>query len=102
MDTNLFWFKEEQWAKIVPHLPRNQPGPERKDDRQDCPKEYGPHKTVYNRFARWSERAFGKRYLSAWLLLPTRLNRRRWNILRRFRRQDGHKLKAARSKVRGS
>jgi transposase len=72
MDTNLFWFKEEQWAKIVPHLPTNQPGPKRKDDRrilsgimhvlkigcrwQDCPKEYGPHKTVYNRFARWSER----------------------------------------------
>src|ERR1700722_11451306 len=23
---------------------------------QDCPKEYGPHKTIYNRFARWSER----------------------------------------------
>jgi transposase len=54
------------------HLPTNQPGPERQDDRrmlsgiihvleigcrwQDCPKDYGPHKTVYNRFARWSER----------------------------------------------
>jgi transposase len=23
----------------------------------DCPKAYGPHKTIYNRFARWSERA---------------------------------------------
>ena len=72
MDSNLFWFDEEQWAKIMPHLPTNQPGPERKDDRpilsgimhvpkigcrwQDCPKEYGPHKTIYNRFARWSER----------------------------------------------
>jgi transposase len=22
----------------------------------DCPKEYGPSKTIYNRFARWSER----------------------------------------------
>jgi transposase len=22
----------------------------------DCPKAYGPHKTIYNRFARWSER----------------------------------------------
>lgn len=72
MDANLFWFNDEQWAKIVPHLPVNQPGPKRKDDRrvlsgimhvvkvgcrwQDCPKNYGPHKTVYNRFARWSER----------------------------------------------
>jgi transposase len=72
METNLFWFNDEQWAKIVPHLPTNQPGPERKDDRrvlsgvmhvlkvgcrwQDCPKEYGPYKTIYNRFARWSER----------------------------------------------
>jgi transposase len=72
MDSNLFWFTDEQWSKVVPHLPTNQPGPERKDDRrilsgimhvlkigcrwQDCPKEYGPHKTVYNRFARWSER----------------------------------------------
>jgi len=23
---------------------------------KDCPSEYGPHKTIYNRFARWSER----------------------------------------------
>src|ERR1700747_278248 len=72
MDANLFWFNDEQWAKIVPHLPSNQPGPKRKDDRrilsgimhvlkigchwQDCPKEYGPHKTIYNRFSRWSEK----------------------------------------------
>jgi transposase len=33
MNANLFWFTEEQWAKIEPHLPTNQPGPERKDDR---------------------------------------------------------------------
>jgi transposase len=72
MDANLFWFNDEQWTRIVPHLPVNQPGPERKDDRrvlsgimhvlkigcrwEDCPKDYGPHKTIYNRFARWSER----------------------------------------------
>ena len=35
MDANLFWFDDEQWAKIVPHLPTNQPGPERKDDSLD-------------------------------------------------------------------
>ena len=72
MDSNLFWFNDEQWAKVVPHLPTNQPGPARKDDRrilsgimhvlkigcrwEDCPKEYGPPKTIYNRFARWSAR----------------------------------------------
>jgi transposase len=79
MDANLFWFNDEQWAKIVPHLPTNLPGPERKDDRrnlsgilhvlrvgcrwQDCPREYGPHKTVYNRFARCSERGIWQRIL---------------------------------------
>jgi transposase len=72
MDTTLFWFDDEQWAKIVGHLPTNQPGPARHDDRRilsgimhvlrigcrwrDCPRDYGPHKTIYNRFARWSER----------------------------------------------
>ena len=72
MNPSLFWFSDEQWAKIERHLPTNQPGPERKDDRRilsgimhvqrvgcrwkDCPSEYGPHKTIYNRFARWSER----------------------------------------------
>ena len=79
MDANLFWFNDEQWAKIVRHLPANLPGPERKDDRrilsgimhvlkvgcrwQDCPKEYGPRKTIYNRFARWSERGIWQRIL---------------------------------------
>ena len=72
MDTNLFWFSDAQWAKIIPHLPVNQPGPGRQDDRrilsgimhvlkigcrwQDCPKEYGPHKTIYNRSSLWSEK----------------------------------------------
>ena len=34
MDANLFWFSDQQWAKIVPQLPVNQPGPKRKDDRR--------------------------------------------------------------------
>src|ERR1700756_4109935 len=53
-----FWFNDEQWAMIEPHLPTNQPRPRRKDDRRilsgimhvlkvgcrwiDCPKEYVP------------------------------------------------------------
>ncbi|EHP83387.1 hypothetical protein MetexDRAFT_6166 [Methylorubrum extorquens DSM 13060] len=31
---DLFWLSDEQWAVIEPFLPRNQPGPERKDDRR--------------------------------------------------------------------
>jgi len=34
MESNLFWFSDDQWSKIVPHLPTNQPGPEREDDRR--------------------------------------------------------------------
>src|SRR5262245_30442805 len=87
MGANLFWFDDEQWAKIKPHLPTNQPGPARKDDRRilsgimhvlktgcrwvDCPKEYGPHKTIYNRFARWS-RGIWQRYSRVWLPLLMR------------------------------
>jgi transposase len=64
----LFWLSER--AAIEPHLPRNQPGARRVDDRRvisgilhvlkvgcrwcDCPTDYGPSKTVYNRFNRWS------------------------------------------------
>jgi transposase len=81
MPSHLFWFNDEQWAKIEPHLPTNQPGPERKDDRLilsgimhvlkvgcrwvDCPREYGPHKTIYNRFARWSERGIWQKIFEA-------------------------------------
>ena len=78
---NLFWFNDDQWAKIEPHLPRNQPGPDRKDDRRilsgimhvlkigcrwkDCPRDYGPHKTIYNRFARWSDRGIWQKIFEA-------------------------------------
>jgi transposase len=81
MNASLFWFTDEQWAKIKPHLPTNQPGPERGDDRRilsgimhvqrsgcrwkDCPSEYGPHKTIYNRFARWSARGIWQNLLAA-------------------------------------
>lgn len=70
----LFWLSDEQWAAIEPHLPKNQPGARRVDDRRvisgiihvlkcgcrwiDTPSEYGPHTTVYNRFNRWSRRRF--------------------------------------------
>jgi transposase len=81
MSADLFWFTDEQWSQIEPLLPINQPGPERKDDRRilsgimhvmrsgcrwkDCPSEYGPYTTVYNRFARWSERGHWQRIFEA-------------------------------------
>lgn len=68
----LFWLSDDAWAAIEPHLPKNQPGARRVDDRrvisgilhvlktgcrwQDCPPEYGPPTTIYNRFNRWSGR----------------------------------------------
>ena len=72
MRSNLFWLNDEQWNRIEPHLPTDVRGVERKDDRRvisgiihvlktggrwcDCPPEYGPHTTVYNRFVRWARR----------------------------------------------
>ena len=70
--SDLFWFTPEQWARIEPLLPPNKRGMKRVDDRRilsgivhvlksggrwgDAPKEYGPKKTLYNRFVRWSAR----------------------------------------------
>jgi transposase len=63
---------DEQWAKIEPLLPTDVRGKMRVDDRRvlsgilhvlksgcrwcDCPPEYGPSTTIYNRFVRWAER----------------------------------------------
>jgi hypothetical protein len=33
MQSHLVWFTVEQWAKIAPHSPANQPGLRSKDDR---------------------------------------------------------------------
>lgn len=79
--SRLFWLSDEQWAAVEPHLPRNQPGARRVDDRrvisgiihvlkigcrwQDCPADYGPATTVYNRFNRWSRRRFWLKLLEA-------------------------------------
>src|ERR1700744_2366762 len=68
----LYWLDDEAWARIEPHLPRGRRGAHRVDDRRvlsgiihmlqsgarwrDCPREYGPYTTVYNRFNRWAKR----------------------------------------------
>src|SRR6476620_3335363 len=70
MRKGLFWLNDKQWAQIEPHLPTNQTGPAREDDRRiisgivhmlqcgarwrDCPPDYGPYTTIYNRFNRWA------------------------------------------------
>jgi len=81
MSRSLFWLSDEAWAAIEPHLPQNQPGARRVDDRRvisgivhmlrcggrwaDCPTEYGPSTTIYNRWNRWSRRGIWTRILAA-------------------------------------
>ena len=68
--TNLYWLSDAEWSRIEPLLPRGRRGAHRVDDRRvisgivhmlrsgarwrDCPAEYGPYTTIYNRFNRWS------------------------------------------------
>src|SRR5258707_3003188 len=72
MRRNLFGLSDEQWQQIEPLLPTDVRGKDRVDDRRvisgilhilksgcrwcDCPPEYGPPTTIYNRFVRWAER----------------------------------------------
>ena len=67
--SNLFWLSAAQMRRIEPWFPLSH-GMPRVDDRRvisgiifviknglrwrDAPKDYGPHKTIYNRFVRWS------------------------------------------------
>lgn len=85
MNGNLFWVTDEQWSKIEPFLPTDVRGKPRVDDRRvisgiihvlkigcrwcDCPREYGPHTTIYNRFVRWAKRG-------VWQRIFTELSRR--------------------------
>ncbi|MGB6174809.1 MAG: transposase, partial [Methylocella sp.] len=32
--SDLFWYSDEQWGKVEPHLPAKQQGPARHDDRR--------------------------------------------------------------------
>jgi len=77
MRRNLFWLNDDQWQRIEPHLPTDVRGKDRVDDRRvisgilhvlksgcrwcDCPPEYGPPTTIYNRFVRWAERGVWER-----------------------------------------
>jgi len=78
---DLFWLSDKAWAALEPHLPHNQPGKPRVDDRRvisgilhilktggrwrDVPPEYGPAKTIYNRYTRWARRGVWQRIFAA-------------------------------------
>lgn len=79
--SRLFWLSDDAWSAIEPQLPKNLSGARRVDDRRvisgilhvlktgcrwkDCPAEYGPPTTIYNRFNRWSRRQLWTRILDA-------------------------------------
>jgi transposase len=68
--SNLYWLNEDQMARLRPYFPKSH-GVPRVDDRPvlsgiifidrnglrwcDAPKGYGPAKTLYNRWKRWSD-----------------------------------------------
>ncbi len=70
MNRDRFWLTDAQFARAAPHLPRDTRGKPRVDDRQvisgivhapksggrwiDAPPDYGPSKTLYNRYVRWA------------------------------------------------
>ena len=70
MGKQLYWLSDAEWKRLEPLMPRGRRGAHRVDDRRvisgimhmlrsgarwrDCPSEYGPYTTIYNRFNRWS------------------------------------------------
>lgn len=69
--SDLLWLTDEQMARLEPYFPKSH-GKRRVDDRRvlsgiifvnrnglrwrDAPKDYGPHKTLYNRWKRWGDK----------------------------------------------
>jgi transposase len=76
--SDLFWLSEAQMARLAPFFPKSH-GKPRVDDRRvlsgiifinrnglrwrDAPAEYGPPKTLYNRWKRWSDKGIFARIL---------------------------------------
>jgi putative transposase len=77
---DLYWLSQAQMRRIEPYFPLSH-GVARVDDRRvlsgiifvirnglrwrDAPKDYGPHKTIYNRFIRWSRLGVFNRIFAA-------------------------------------
>jgi putative transposase len=78
--SDLIWLSDDHMRLISPHFPLSH-GIRRVDDRRiisgiifvirnglrwrDAPKDYGPHKTIYNRFIRWSRLGVFNRIFAA-------------------------------------
>ena len=77
--SNLFWLTDAQMARLKPFFPKSH-GKPRVDDRRvlsgiifinrnglrwrDAPKAYGPPKTLYNRWKRWSDKGVFARMMA--------------------------------------
>jgi len=86
----LFWLTNEQMARHEPYFPRSH-GKPRVDDRwvlsgiifvnlnglrwRDAPKDYGPHKTLYNRWKRWGDKGIFLRMMEG-LVTPQACKRK--------------------------
>jgi len=77
--SDLFWLSKVQMKRIEPFFPLSHGVPRVSDRRvlsgiifviknglrwRDTPKAYGPHKTIYNRFIRWSRLGVFNRILA--------------------------------------
>ena len=81
MQEGLFWLTDRQFGRLEPFLPRNTRGKPRVDDRRvisgivhvlksggrwvDAPAEYGPKKTLYNRYVRWAAKGVWARIFAS-------------------------------------
>jgi len=78
--SDLFYLSQSQYDRIKKHLPYPHGKPRVDDIRvisgiifvirnglrwRDAPKEYGPHKTLYTRFMRWSKKGIFNRIFAA-------------------------------------
>ncbi|KGM46483.1 transposase [Pseudooceanicola atlanticus] len=77
--SDLFWLSDAQMARLKPFFPKSH-GKPRVDDRRvlsgiifinrnglrwcDAPEAYGPHKTLYSRWKRWSEKGIFARMMA--------------------------------------
>lgn len=89
--SDLYWLTDEQMARLDPYFPKSH-GKPRVDDRpvlrgiifvnrnglrwRDAPKDYGPHKTLYNRWKRWGDKGVFLRMMEG-LAAPQLPNARR-------------------------
>ena len=96
---DFFWFSHAQWARIEPLLPTGTRGMKRVDDRRvlsglvhalhsggrwgDCPRAYGPKKTLYNPVLSFAEGGYDSGELRDWLasrgtqaVIPPKRNRK--------------------------